>query len=141
MSTSTVVVDTSVIVKWLSQDNEDHLEQADNLLRDLQKGKATLVAPELAKYEVGNVLLRGKNLSYDEANIVLAHFYGLPITFIEDDETLATLTFEIAGSTGVTYYDASFMALAKLYDATLVTDNVKHQGRSREIQVRALKEY
>lgn len=141
MTAGTVVVDTSVIVKWLSADNEDYLEQADKLLSDLQQGRTSLIAPELAKYEVGNVLLRGKNLPYEKAKAVLALFHGLPISFVEDDEVLATLTFEMAVNTGVTYYDAAFMAIAKLYDAVLVTDNVKHQGRSGEIKVQALKEY
>lgn len=39
----TVVVDTSVVVKWLSQDNEGYLGQADKLLEDLQRGELWLM--------------------------------------------------------------------------------------------------
>jgi len=140
MSENTLVVDTSVIVKWLNQDNEDYIEQADKILKDAQLDKIIIIAPELARYEVGNVLLLGKNLPIEQASIVLAQFYKLPITFVEDTAELAEKTYEFAAQAEITYYDASFMALAYQYDATLVTDNMKHQGLN-SIKVRAIKGY
>ncbi len=137
----TLVVDTSVIIKWLNQDQEDLIAQADKILLDVQQGSVTLIAPGLAKYEVGNVLLRGKNLSAAQAKTVLAIFYKLPLTFIEDTEMLARETCKLAADASITYYDASFMALADQYDATLVTDNMKHQGKSKSIKVKSLKTY
>jgi len=141
MSENTLVVDTSVIVKWLNQDNEDYIEQADKILKDAQLDKIIIIAPELARYEVGNVLLLGKNLPIEQASIVLAQFYKLPITFVEDTAELAEKTYEFAAQAEITYYDASFMALAYQYDATLVTDNMKHQGKLNSIKVRAIKGY
>jgi len=141
MSENTLVVDTSVIVKWLNQDNEDYIEQADKILKDAQLDKIIIIAPELARYEVGNVLLLGKHLSIEQASIVLAQFYKLPITFVEDAAELAEKTYELAVQAEITYYDASFMALAYQYDATLVTDNMKHQGKLNSIKVRAIKDY
>lgn len=58
-----------------------------------------------------------------------------------DDAVLAQLAYQLAGEAEVTYYDASFMALAKQYDALLVTDNFKHQGKLPGIRVLALKDY
>lgn len=43
--------------------------------------------------------------------------------------------------TNITYYDASFIALAKLENAQLVTDNPKHQGKTTEVKVIALQDY
>lgn len=100
-----------------------------------------LFAPELAKYEVGNVLLYAKRLNSTQAEIVLSDFYKLPITFVEDSKELAIETYRISAEHKVTYYDASFMALAKLNDATLITDNIKHQGKARSIKTTALKDY
>ena len=37
--------------------------------------------------------------------------------------------------------DASFMSLAKQYNAILVTENSKHQGKSKDIRVKSLQEY
>lgn len=137
----TVVVDTSVIIKWLNKDNELHTEKADTLLKDVKNGQTELIAPELAKYELGNVLLKGKRLTPHEAYLSLRTAYSLPITFISESEDLAKETYAIASSNGITYYDASFMAVAKQYKATLVTENVKHQGKSKNINVKSLAAY
>ena len=136
-----VVPDSSVIIKWLSSDKEQYLEQASNLLEDALDGKVELIAPELVKYEAGNVLLTSKKLIPQEATISLSTIYALPITFITETEDLAKQTFELAYNNKLTYYDAAFMSLAKQYDATLVTDNIKHQGKSSEIKVVSLKDY
>ncbi len=50
-------------------------------------------------------------------------------------------TYKIAQETNITYYDASFMSLAKQLNATLVTDNIKHQGKATDIKVISLKDY
>ena len=136
-----LVVDSSVIVKWLSKDKEEHLNQADKILKDAQNGKVVLIAPELAKYEVGNVLLFSKKLTSKQGVMVLAQFFNLPITFITESEELAKETYNLAFDLGVTYYDASFISLAKKYDATLVTENIKHQGKSKDIKVTPLQDY
>ena len=41
----------------------------------------------------------------------------------------------------MTYYDASFIALAKQEDAILVTDNPKHQTKISGVKVVPLGEY
>lgn len=136
-----VVVDTSVIIKWLNQTNEDNLEQADRLMAEAIEGKVELIAPELARYETGNVLLKSKQLVPREATISLDTAYSLPITFIPESEELARETFSIANRSNVTYYDAAFLALAKKYNAMLITENIKHQGKVASIKVKALKDY
>ena len=137
---NTIVVDSSVIVKWLNQTNEVNIAKADEILQSAFEGSVELVAPELARYEIGNVLMK-KRLTIPEAVISLSTVYSLPISFIPESEELANETYNIAFNSGITYYDASFMSLAKLYDATLVTENLKHQGKSKDIKVKHLKDY
>jgi predicted nucleic acid-binding protein len=141
MNKTRVVVDTSVIIKWLSSDKEDHLESANNILEDALDGKIEIYAPELSKYEVGNTLLFSKKLSSQQGSIVLEQFYTLPITFISESDDLSKQTYELAYKLGITYYNASFISLAKEQNATLITDNMKHQGKSRDINVKSLGEY
>lgn len=138
---STLVVDSSVFTKWLNQKDEGNLDKANLILEDTRDGKVELIAPELAKYEIGNVLLKSKKLTPQEANISLGTAYSLPITFVSETENLSKQTFEIAYKNGITYYDAAFVSLAKQYDATLITDNIKDQGKSQEIKVVSLKDY
>lgn len=138
---SQYVVDTSVVVKWLNTDKENDIEFANTLLEDALNGKIELLAPELVKYEVANVLLFSKKLSPNEAEIVLSQFYTLPIHFVSEYEELSIDSFDLAFSLGITYYDAAFLAVAKYYDAIVITENIKHQGKSTDIKVISLKEY
>ncbi len=45
---------------------------------------------------------------------------------------------KLAYDLGITYYDASFLSLAKQYNATLITQNIKHQGKTKHITVKSL---
>lgn len=141
MSNSKVVIDTSVIIKWLSSDKEENLDEANKLLNDALDDKIELLAPELSKYEVGNSLLYSKKLSSGQAAIVLAQLYTLPINFLPESDNMAKETYNLAYTLSITYYDASFMSLAKKYNAILVTENIKHQGKSKKIKVTSLKNY
>ncbi len=137
----TLVIDTSIIIKWLNKNNELHTKNADAILEDVRQNKVELITPELCKYEVGNVLIYGKKLNISDASIAFETFYSLPITFISESEKLAKETYNFAFNCKVTYYDAAFMSLAKQYNATLVTDNIKHQGKTTDITVKPLAEY
>lgn len=138
---SILVLDSSVIVKWLNSVDEKDIEKADKILADTLNGKLELIAPELAKYEIGNVLLLKKKLSKEEAEYSIQALYNYPIQFISESEELAQETYKLASKLGITYYDASFLALAKQYDATLITENIKHQGKSSDVKVVSLRDY
>lgn len=138
---NTLVIDTSVLIKWLNQNREENLESADKILQDVKSGQVELIAPELVKYEMGNVLLKGKQLTPDQAFISLVTAYALPITFISESQESAGRTYLLAHDLGVTYYDASFLSLAKQYNAVLVTEDVKDQTREADVKVISLKDY
>ena len=139
--TFNLVVDSSVMVKWLNFTDEKNLEQADKILADALGGKVKLIAPELSKYEVGNVLLLKKKLSSKTVNIPIQTLYASPIQFVQESEDLARETFYLAQDLKITYYDASFLSLAKKYNATLITENIKHQGKVSEVKVIPLAKY
>ena len=136
-----LVIDSSVIVKWLNQEDEERLNQADKILEDVKKDQVALITPELTKYEIGNALLIRKRISANEAKVTFSTLFTFPIQFISQSEELANETYQIAKNANITYYDASFIALAKQEDAELVTDNPKHQGKSSDIKVKSLAEY
>lgn len=135
-----IVVDTSIIIKWLNQTNESHIDKADNIMEAVINGEIDMYAPELAKYEIGNALLTSKKLSPQEAYISLGTAYSLPINFIAETEEQARETYKIAWDLSITYYDASFLSLTKQYDAVLITENTKHQGKSKNIKVKSLQD-
>jgi|SRR3989344_725183 len=142
-----IVPDSSVVVKWVSKDDELDLDKADKLLNDVREGKIVLIAPELAKYEVGNALVK-KGISEAQAFQSLGTVYSLPVQFVPETEELADETYQMAnkvrsaeGSPRFTYYDASFAALAKQEKAILVTANPKHQIKVAGVKVVSLGNY
>lgn len=136
-----IVVDSSVIVKWLSTENEDHISQADQILKDVESGKVEVFTSELAKFEIGNALLKSKKLSSQQAKVPLATLYHLPIEFRRLAGEEANKVYNLAARNNLTYYDASFVALAIGLDASLITDNVKHQGKVQGATVISLADY
>lgn len=136
-----LVIDSSVAVKWLNKQDENYTLQADKILKDVQKEKVYLVMPELAKYEVGNALLY-KQMPLQNALGSVATYYSIPIQFMPQDQQQAQSAIQIAYENKVTFYDASFMALAKEQHADLITDNSKHQKKKiKGLNVVPLKDY
>ena len=141
-----IVADSSVIVKWVNKIDELHIEQANKLLSDLESGKVEFIAPEIAKYEVGNSLLK-KRMELPMALDALGTFYNLPITYFPQTEELTFMAYRMAnearskGYSKVTFYDTAFTALAKQEDAILVTDNPKHQAKMQGVKVMPLGKY
>lgn len=136
-----LIVDSSVIVKLINAQNEQYIEKANKILKDAEDEKIDLYTSELAKYEVGNALLKRKQLELPQAYASLGTVNALPITFVSESEDLAKSTYQIGKQVGITYYDAAFLSLAKKYEAVLVTDNIKHQGKASAIKVIPLSKY
>lgn len=136
-----LVVDSSVVVKWFSTAGEAYVSQAEQILQDARAGTVHLYVPELMKYEIGNVLWKGKKVPPAEAQSVLDTFYILPLQFVPETRLLAQLSYDLAATYDLTYYDAVFSALAQALGGVLVTSDTKHQGRIKHVQVVPLKEY
>lgn len=140
MSTKVIVVDTSVIVKWLNSGNEQGLIQSQAILEHIEKKSVVVLAPELAKYEVGNALIN-KKLAINDLLDSIDVFHKLTIRYFAETERLAIETAKVARECEITYYDASFIALAKQENATLVTANSKHQKKVVGVKVVSLEDY
>ncbi|MEK7633480.1 MAG: type II toxin-antitoxin system VapC family toxin [Patescibacteria group bacterium] len=136
-----IVVDSSVAVKWFNTKDEDNLEQADKILKDLEEEKIEIFMPEISKYEITNALLY-KKLSLSLIKTSLSTLYSMSIKFVPLDSDIATETIEIAYKNKITFYDACFLSLAKKIKGELVTDNIKHQRKNIEnIKVIELKDF
>lgn len=127
------VLDTSVIVKWFSE--EKGSEKARTILQQLQDQKVEILLPELVKYELANAFLKGKKLTGREAGVALETFYSLPLLFIAETPESAKLAYILAVKLDISYYDACFLALAKTKKATLITANPKHQKKIKGIKI------
>lgn len=140
MSTTQYVVDSSVIVKWISTEGEILIKQADALLQKSQSKSYTLLASELARYEVGNAILR-KAFSLPQKIACLENLSALPLQYVRLSSQDAIAALELAQKYKITYYDTVFIVLAKNFSCPLITDNPKHQKRVEDVKVIPLATY
>lgn len=118
---SRLLIDTSVIIKWFHDEGESELEPSRALLEAHLRGDLHLHVIDLAFYEVGNVLARA--LRWRGADVAdqlddLAEVVGdpLPLTRAASRDA-ATLAEEFE----LSYYDASWAAVARELDVALVS--------------------
>lgn len=124
------VLDTSVIAKWYRSDtSEPAAGIARALLRAHLMGIASVAVPELALFELGNVLAGAPELSDKVKAGALERFFRLGLNVVPFDRGLATGALNIALRDNLTYYDAAFVALAKSTDTEFITADKKLLGK------------
>lgn len=120
------VVDTSAVLRLFIPDGPipDGLEK---FFRGVASGSNTAIAPELLIVEAINVVIkkqRRNELSRDEANTLMSLLKQMPIRYFGHHSLLSS-THKIAFETGLSAYDALFLALAQERGAMLFTaDNM-----------------
>lgn len=133
------VVDASVILKWVVGDEHetDH-DKARNLLLAWMHGSIELAAPTLWVYEVGNFL--GRRFPED-AGEKMDLLINLGIRSKEPAREMYALCFGWMKEYGVTFYDASYLAVALEMQASLVTADEKFVNKmGNPEQMRLLKD-
>ena len=115
---SGLVVDASVAVAWLFDDEEE--PRADSVLERLKEDGA--LVPQLWHLEMRNSLLtaeRRGRLSAGEVKERLDALRSLPIR--TDEESDLQSAFNLARAHGLSFYDALYLELAKRESAELAT--------------------
>lgn len=115
---STLVVDASVTLAWLFDDETD--ARADRVFERLIESGA--LVPQLWHLETRNALLtaeRRGRLSVAEISERLDALKSLPIR--TDDRPDLQVAFEMAGLHDLSYYDAMYLELAKRRERELAT--------------------
>lgn len=117
----TLVIDSSVAVKWFVQ--EPGHEAAKLLLLSEER----LVAPGWAYAEVTNVLwrkVRSGQVTEEQARAAIAE-YPKTVHLLASDETQMTAAFDLAQQLEHSIYDCAFLAVALQHDdGVLVTDDI-----------------
>jgi len=122
--------DASVILKWvLPPDHEPFAGQALALRDSLISGTATLVVPSLWYFEVGNTLARKYPETAPE-QLSLLRRIGLREYAWSPDWQMAI--FDLTQGYEVTFYDASYHALAMVTGGRFVTADEKHLAKARD---------
>ncbi|HVB54011.1 MAG TPA: PIN domain-containing protein [Candidatus Acidoferrales bacterium] len=118
---TTLLVDTSVLLKWFHSEGESEVEGA-RAIRDATKdGELQTRVIDLALYEMGNVLLRG--LGWNGADVAdqlddLIVICGPPLAMAPEWLRRAAALGE---SNRLTFYDAAWAAAADALGVALVS--------------------
>ncbi len=131
MGTSTKIIpDASVILKWvLPKEHEPYSKQAHAISQAFYDNEIELIVPSLWIYEVGNVL----TIKYPEyATVLMAHLTNLDIPVIHPSVQQVEMATKLVARYSVTFYDASYHALAVIMNAVFVTADEKFLNKVKD---------
>ncbi len=114
-----VVLDSSVLLKWLDAGELRHQAAAQALAREFEEGRLRVTAPRFLMLEVLNVVARRWRLDAAEVAAIAQLLDGLRFDLVEPRLT------DVARWTahGLTAYDAAYVAVAEAAGIQLITDD------------------
>jgi predicted nucleic acid-binding protein len=128
------VVDSSIVFKWYRQPgDEEYVPQAVSLLERHLHGDLEIHVPDLLFYELGNILRFKEPLVSKDALTILRETFALALQIHPIDLLLAEETFRLTREHDITFYDASFVALSHLLDASFITADKKLFSKLKSI--------
>ena len=128
------MVDASVAFKWLIPDSaEEDVPAAKALLIEHMEGRAKILIPPLLYYEVGNILLVGRSRPpIEQTGDALVDLFSIPLEVVPPALIGADATLRLASLRGLSYYDATYVALAEMLDCPLITADRRLAARVRD---------
>jgi predicted nucleic acid-binding protein len=121
-----IVLDTSVIVKWFS--NESNSDKAVLLLQLIADEKISLVIPDICLAEIANALRYNNDFTQAKTQKAIKYFLQLNPA-IEPINTIINNAIIKAYKNDLAIYDASFIALAEVKDILIITSDYKHHKK------------
>ena len=114
-----LVLDASVAVKWFNV--ESLRKEALTIRSKYANGEIDLIAPDLLHYEVANALRYNPRFGIEDVKTALKALQDMSITTYEFKGELLERAVELAYKFGIPLYDAVYVSLAVLQNATLYT--------------------
>lgn len=132
------ILDNSVVLKPILE--EEGAEIVNKLFFLKNKYKISILVPDIFRYEFFNRLTREKNASV--ALKAYNYFINRQVSVIPLESDLIRLANKLVTKyPKISFYDAAYHALAKAYDADLITADKKYYQKTRaEGNVRLLED-
>ena len=128
-----IVVDTSVLIKWIKTKDEELIEEARRLLLQVETKSIDVHVPALLLYEVGNILLLKTDLDARGMDRAIDDLEALPSIVAPPATPLLKRAARLGKEFNLTFYDASFLALAVELDCPLITADGRLFERTRSL--------
>jgi predicted nucleic acid-binding protein len=116
-----LLVDTSVVLKWVHDEGEAEVDQARELLSTHRTGQRRLLLLDLVVYEFGNVLLRGLRQPAAVVSEQLDLLRRLCGPVVHPAPSWLAEASTLGEQHGLTFYDASWAAAARALGCPLVS--------------------
>lgn len=128
-----VVLDASVVLKWFLLQGEKGIEKARGYQKDHLEEKLEIVVPELVFYEVGNVLITKPGAEKEDVEEALEILHRLNLKVFQINQSSERIALGLCQKYKISFYDAAYVALAKLLRALMITADQKlYQKLRRE---------
>lgn len=102
------------------------------VLVDHMEGRVEIAVPALLYYEVANILLFGRSRPpVDEAADALSDLFSLPLVVTVPAPDHAERALRLASTHELSFYDATYLALAESLDCPLLTADQRLARRAR----------
>ncbi|OGM91092.1 hypothetical protein A2755_00015 [Candidatus Wolfebacteria bacterium RIFCSPHIGHO2_01_FULL_48_22] len=124
-----IILDASVIIKWFKPDEES--AEANRLLAEHLAGRDTIFVPILLLYEFTNALVFSRRLTSGEITRAVTILLEMRLTYVTPDKELLEEAIGISIRSGLSLYDASYLALAAKFGCRLVTADRKLYQREK----------
>lgn len=137
-----LIIDASVVAKWLLEDEQES-PQAIRIKDEFLQNKISIQVPVFIYYEVNN-LLKSATLSrrIDPGKAFKAYQGFLDLRFIvSSSEELLTATLKKALELDISSYDAVYIALAEYLQIPLFTADAKLVKKAKSNLVKNLSDY
>jgi predicted nucleic acid-binding protein len=120
-----VLCDTSVVVKWFHDRDEEEVAPSRVILEAHAAGTLTALVLDLTVYELGNVAARPLGLPGDRVAQILDRLELICDTGVHLSPAARRDAAELAVAHRLTFYDAAYWAVAREREITLVTADVE----------------
>ncbi len=132
--------DSNVMIKWCVREEEDR-EQIEKMQEDFTDERIQIVSSGLLEWELNNYL--GRKFSENEAVQKYSYFKLFQFTQIFLNLEISSLAFRIMKKCpGVSFYDASYHALALQNHALFLTADVNYYNKAKSFgNIKLLKDY
>ncbi len=135
------ILDASVAVKWFV--DESDRDSALKVREDYVHDKIDLSAPELIIYEVGNALRFHPNATERVGAQGVKSLYKMQFHLKKLQDRVVERAMQIAHSEDITFYDATYLALAIEHDSKVITadEHLTRQLKRHAERTLLLKDY
>lgn len=133
---SKLVLDASIAVKWFYE--EAGSNQALEILYSMHRGEVSCLAPDLIIYEVANALWKGKKAPQARIFEALDDLHSSALKIVRLSDEIIKSSVEIMTRYDLSFYDSVYAGMAAVFDLPLLTANIKHHGKVKEIKILSL---